>query len=103
MPAKARQTRCFTLEINRRPVLALSAASLRSAKARIGEAWFIEELERMRSNGKPILRPRDACLVRPANSEEAAALDLERAMEQVRGEDVKYCFAFLIQIDREPN
>jgi hypothetical protein len=101
--AKARQTRAFTLEIDRRPVLALSAASLRSAQARIGEAWFIEELERMRSNGKLILRPDDKCLVRPASPEEAAALDLERAVDQVRGEDVKYAFAFLVQIDREPN
>jgi hypothetical protein len=101
--AKAAQTSCFTLEINGRPVLTLSAASLRSARVRIGEAWFIEELERMRSGGHPVLSPDDKCLVRPATPEEAATLDLERAIDRIRGEDVKYAFAFLIRIDLEPN
>jgi hypothetical protein len=101
--ASAWRKRCFALEINRRPVLALSAASLRSARARAEEPWFLEELERMRSNGRPLLRPRDERLVRSARPEEIAALELQRSLDAARGEDVKYCFAFLVAIDAELN
>jgi hypothetical protein len=75
------------LEINRRPVLALTATSLLSAWARIEEPWFIEELERMRSNGLAIIRPGDERLVRPARPEEIAALELQHALDAARGED----------------
>lgn len=79
--------RCVTLEINRRPVLALTATSLLSAWAREEEPWFIEELGRMRSNGLAILRPGDERLVRPARPEEIAALELQHALDAARGED----------------
>lgn len=101
--AKERQTSCFTLEINQRPVLVLAAPSLSSAVRRISEDWFVEELGRMRSVGCSILRPRDRRQIRPANPEEVARLKLERSLDQVRGEDTKYAFAFLIPVDKDPN
>jgi hypothetical protein len=94
---------CFTLEIDRRPVLVLSAISLQSASKRTSEDWFMEELQRMRSGGKPIFRPGDERVVRPARPDEAARLELERSLDEVRGEDTKYAFAFLIPIDGDPN
>jgi hypothetical protein len=93
----------FVLEINRRPVLAFDATSDRSARARVREPWFVEELARMRSNGKPILGPNDHCRVRAASPTEMAAVSLERGLDGARGEDTKYAFAFLIPIDIEPN
>lgn len=99
----AGQKQCFTLEINQRPVLALSATSLRSARARAEEPWFLEELERMRCNCGPLLRSCDQRLVRPARPEEIAELELRRGLDEARGEDLKYCFAFLVPIDAELN
>ena len=99
----ARQKQSFALEINWRPVLALSATSLRPARARVEEPWFLEELDRMRSNGRPLLRPRDKRLVRSARPEEIAELELRRGLDEARGEDLKYCFAFLVPIDAELN
>ena len=91
------------MEINGRPVLALSATSLRSARARVEEPWFLEELERMRSNGGPLLRTRDQRLVRPARPVEIAELELRRGLDEASGEDLKYCSAFLVPIDAELN
>jgi hypothetical protein len=101
--ASAWQKRCFALEINRRRVLAFSARSLGSAIARAEEPWFIEELERMRTDGSPLLRPHDERRVRPAQPEEIAELEVQRALDEARGEDLKYCFVFLIPIDAELN
>jgi hypothetical protein len=95
--------RCFALEIKGRPVLALSATSLRSARARVEEPWFLEELGRMRSKGRPLLHPGDERLVRPARPEESAELELQHGLDEARGEDLKYCFAFLVPIDAELN
>jgi len=94
---------CFTLEINRRPVLVLSASSPQAALARIQEDWFAEELERMRSSGKPILRFGDTRSVRAAYPNEIGELELGRGFDEARGEDTKYAFAFLIPVDSEPN
>jgi hypothetical protein len=93
----------FVLEINRRPVLAFDATSDRSARARVREPWFIEELTRMRANGRPVLSPNDHCRVRVASPAEIAAVSLHRGVDAARGEDTKYAFAFLIPIDLEPN
>jgi hypothetical protein len=82
-------------------VLALCVTSLRSAWALVEEPWFLEELERIRSNGRSIMRPRDERLVRPARPEEIAALELQRGLDEARGEDLEYCLAFLVQIDAE--
>lgn len=101
--AGLRRERCFALDVNWRPVLAFSATSLRSAQARVREPWFIEELERMRSNGRSIMRPSDRRGVRPAGPDEIAALELQRGLDEARGEDLKYCFAFLIEVDAELN
>ena len=93
----------FVLEIDRTPVLAFDATSDRSARARVREPWFIEELARMRSNGRPVLGPNDHCRVRAALPTEMAAVSLQRGLDGARGEDAKYAFAFLIPIDLEPN
>ena len=93
----------FVLEINRRPVLAFDATSGRAAQARLREPWFIEELSRMRSDGRPVLGPNDRCHVRAASPTEIAAVSLQRGLDEARGEDTKYVFAFLIPIDLEPN
>jgi hypothetical protein len=101
--ASIRRECCFALDVNWRPVLAFSATSLRSASARVREPWFVEELERMRSNGRSIMRPSDMRMVRPAGPDEIAALELQRGLDETRGEDLKYCFAFLVEIDAELN
>src|SRR5262249_40182435 len=87
---------CFVLEINHRPVLVFSASSFQSAKARIHEPWFIEEMARIYAGGKPLMRSGDLRMVRPALPAEVAAIEVERSVEEARGEDVKYCFAFLV-------
>jgi hypothetical protein len=94
---------CFVLEINQRAVLAFSAQSLRSAEARVRDAWFVEELQAMRSSGQPLLRPSDVCRVRSALPGETAAVELGRGLDEARGDDTKYGFAFLVSIDAPPN
>jgi hypothetical protein len=94
---------CFVLEVAGRPVLAFSAASMRAAKARAKELWFVEELGQMRSGGRPILCDGDDRSVRQASVVEAAQVELYRRLDDARGEDIKYCFAFLIAVDPTPN
>lgn len=94
---------CFVLEINQKAVLAFSAGSLRSARARVQEPWFVEELESMRSGGRPLLRPDDVRQVRPALPTEISAVELGRGLDVARGEDAKYGFAFLVAIDMQSN
>jgi hypothetical protein len=60
-------------------------------------------MERMRSNGRILLSPSDERSVRPARPEEIGELELQRGLDEARGEDVKYCFAFLVAIDAELN
>jgi hypothetical protein len=101
--AQAARQRCFVLEINQRPVLAFSASSLRSARARVQEAWFVQELESMRSGGRPLLCPDHVRQVRLALPAEIAAVELGRGLDEARGENAKYGFAFLVPIDVPPN
>lgn len=101
--AKAARQPCFVLEINQRAVLAFSAGSLRSAQSRVQEAWFVEELGNMRSSGMPLLRSNDVRQVRPALPAEIAAVALGRGLDEARGEDAKFGFAFLVPIDVPPN
>lgn len=101
--AEAARQPCFVLEINQKAVLAFSARSLRSARARVQEVWFVEELGGMRSGGRPLLRPDDARLVRLALPAEIAAVELGRGLDEARGEDAEYGFAFLVPIDVPPN
>jgi hypothetical protein len=91
------------LEINRRPVLAFSSSSLRTAQARVKEPWFQAELQQMRSGGRTMLHPDDECVVRTARPEEASEVRLQHELDKVRGEDIKYCFAFLLPIDAPPH
>jgi hypothetical protein len=100
---RLREKQCFALEINRRPVLAFFAKSLRSARIQAGQSWFLEELERMRSNGKSLLSSGDERAVRPARPEEIKELEVQRGLDEEMGEDLKYCFAFLVPIDAELN
>lgn len=71
---------------------------------RVREAWFVEELQRMRSEGRVLLLGSgDKLLVRPARPEEIGELEVQRGLDEARGEDLKYCFAFLVPIDSEVN
>src|SRR5262249_60466401 len=90
---------CFVLEINNRPVLVFSANSFRAAQARVNEPWFIEEMARIRSGGRPLMRASDLRQVRAALPAEVAAIEVERSVDEARGEDVEYCFAFLVSTD----
>ena len=101
--AEAARQPCFVLEVNQRPILAFSARSLQSARTRVDEAWFVEELGGMRSGGRPLLDPDDVRHVRLALPAEIAAVELGRGLDEARGEDAKYGFAFLVPIDLPPN
>jgi len=101
--AEAARQPCFVLEVNQRPMLAFSARSLQSARRRVQEPWFVAELETMRSGGRPLLCSDDARQVRLALPAEIAAVELERGLDEARGEDAEYGFAFLVPIDVPPN
>lgn len=101
--AEAARQPCFVLEVNQRPILAFSARSLQSAQARMQEAWFVEELKSMRSGGKPLLGEGDVRRIRLAIPAEVSAVEIGRGLDEARGEDTKYGFAFLVPIDLPPN
>lgn len=101
--AEAARQPCFVLEVNQCAVLAFSARSLQSARGRVQQAWFVEELERMHSGGRPLLGPDDVRQVRLALPAEIAKVELGRGLDEARGEDAKYGFAFLVPIDLPPN
>jgi hypothetical protein len=83
--------------------LAFSAPSLKSALGRVQEHWFIEDLARLTSRGKPILSPTDERVVRLAVPREATEVEVNRWLDQARGEDHKFGFAFLITLDAPIN
>lgn len=93
----------FVLEINRVSVLAFSADTLASASVRLAEPWFMDELSRLQSAGRPLVRPDDVCAVRPATAAEAARVEMNRALDEASGEDAEYGFAFLIPLDSPPH
>jgi hypothetical protein len=95
--------RYFTLEINRRAVLVFSASSLRSAKTRVREEWFVQEISQMKAGGKPLCEPDSAFVVRAASLQEKSEAAVWFAIDRFRGEDVKYHFIFLVPMDAQPN
>ena len=95
--------RYFTLEINCRAVLVLSASSLRSAKTRMREEWFIQELSQMQTGGKPLCRPDSNFVVRAASLQEKSEAEVWFSIDRFRDEDVKYHFTFLVPIDAQPS
>lgn len=101
--ADEKLTECFTLEINDRPTLVMIAPSLRAACRRVSEQWLLDELAGMRSGGVALLRECDRCHVRPARLDESTKLQMERALDELEGEDTKYAFAFLVPIDARPS
>jgi hypothetical protein len=93
----------FTLELNGRPTLVLEATSLPAARRLTSEEWFLIEMGSMRSGGAALFRTCDVREVRPARPDEAVQLQLGRMRDVVSGEDTKYAFAFLVQIDPRQN
>jgi hypothetical protein len=95
--------RYFTLEINRRAVLVFSATSLRSAKTRVREEWFVQELSQMRTGGKPLCEPDSTFVVRAASLREKSEAEVWFSIDRFRGDDVKYHFTFLVPMDAQPH
>jgi hypothetical protein len=93
----------FTLEIDGRAVLVFSAPSLRSAKTRVREEWFVQELGQMRTGGKPLCEPESTFVVRVASLQEKSEAEVWFSIDRFRGEDVKYHFTFLVPTEAQPN
>ena len=89
----------FVLDIDGRPLLALSSSSIECARAMCSEAWFIEELASYRSAGRPIWNGEAEMRVRLANTDEATKLEIARMQERARGEHAGHAFAFLVPLD----
>ena len=86
----------FVLEIDGRPLLALSSGSIERARAMCSEAWFIEELASYRSAGRPIWNGEAEVRVRLANADEATKLEIARMQERAHA---GHAFAFLGPLD----
>jgi hypothetical protein len=89
----------FVLEIDGRPVLALSSSSIERAQAMCSEAWFIEELASDRSGGRPVWNAEAEMRLRLATADEATKLEIARMQERARGEHAGHAFAFLVPLD----
>jgi hypothetical protein len=64
-------SRVFTLEVDKRPILAFEARALREAQSLCKETWLREDLTSLKSDGQPLLTTASTMLVRPATTEEA--------------------------------
>lgn len=95
--------RYFTLEIDGRALLVFPAPSLRSAKTRVREGWFVQELSQMRSGGKPLCEPESSFVVRAASLREKSEAEAWFLIDRFRGDDVKYHFTFLVPMDAQPH
>ncbi|ABE64025.1 hypothetical protein Nham_3291 [Nitrobacter hamburgensis X14] len=95
--------RYFTLEIDGRAVLVFSAPSLRSAKTRVRENWFVQELSQMRTGGKPLCVSESTFVVRAASLQEKSEAEVWFFLDRFRGDDVKYHFTFLVPMDAQPH
>lgn len=95
--------RYFTLEIDGRALLVFSAPSLRSAKTRVREEWFVQEISQMKTGGKPLCEPDSIFVVRVASLQEKSEAEVWLSIDRFRGDDVKYHFTFLVPMDAQPH
>jgi hypothetical protein len=96
------KTTAFVLEVGKRAVLALSAASIGQARDFCAQDWFVEELGSYRSGGRAIWDGAAELTIRCASPQEAAELDVALATECARGEYDGFIFAFLVALDAIP-
>jgi hypothetical protein len=89
----------FVVEIGGRPILALAARSMQTARALCAQSWFFDELRRHRCAGRPIWNGTSHLTLRVAHPAEQMALQAARAAEIARREFDGPVFAFLIPLD----
>jgi hypothetical protein len=90
-------SRVFTLEVDKRPILAFEARALREAQSLCKETWLREDLTSLRSGGRPLLATEDAKLsVRMATVEETTAF---RGRTDVATPTDDMVLVYLVELD----
>ena len=64
--------RIYTIEIGGRAILSFPAKSLREAQSLLREAWLLDDLRAVKSNGVPVWDGKTKLVVRNANPAEEA-------------------------------
>ena len=64
--------RVYTIEIGGRAILSFPAKSLREAQSLLKEAWLLDDLRAVKSNGVPVWDGKTKLVVRNANPAEEA-------------------------------
>ena len=87
-------SRVFTLEVDGRPILAFAASRLSEARQISKEAWLLNDLAVLKSDGMPLRTAQSKLLVRGATPEETTVF--EQAAPEPSGDMV---LAFLVELD----
>ena len=69
--------RIYTIEIGGRAILSFPAKSLREAQSILKEAWLLDDLRAVRSNGVPVWDGKTRLVVRNAGPAEEARFSRE--------------------------
>jgi hypothetical protein len=69
----------------------------------VKEEWFVQEISRMKTGGKPLCEPDSIFVVRSASLQEKSEAEVWFSIDRFRDEDVKYHFTFMVPIDAQPN
>jgi hypothetical protein len=69
--------RVYTIEIGGRAILSFPAKSLREAQSILKEAWLLDDLRAVRSNGVPVWDGKTRLVVRNAEPAEEARFSRE--------------------------
>ena len=69
--------RIYTIEIGGRAILSFPAKTLREAQSLLKEAWLLDDLRAVRSQGVPVWDGKTKLLVRNANPAEEARFSRE--------------------------
>ena len=90
----------FSIEVGGTPVVAFEASGQRQARELCREAWFLDELVLLKSNGRPVYTRGSSLKVRSANAIEVQTYR-EEAAKTAKPSDNLF-LAYLVSLDGRP-
>ena len=89
----------FAIEVGGTPVVAFEASGQRQARELCREAWFLDELVLLKSNGRPVYTNGSSLKVRSANAIEVQTY--REAAKTAKPSDDLF-LAYLVSLDGRP-
>lgn len=93
-------SKIYTLDIDGKPTLSFEAANPGEGTELLKEGWFLDDLSKLTTNGRPLWDGASTLRVRPASEEEAERYRSFAA--EAEDKDGEILLAFLVTLDGKP-